>query len=69
MTTTAPPFDPDPTIYVGWLRPTGGPWRRVCRASTWDGCWDLLLRIDPEAATAEKLVNLGKHPEHRRRPR
>lgn len=68
---TDPPFDPDPpgSTYVGWIRKPGGHWRQVCRAVGWDACWDLLLRVVPDALTVEKLVNDGKHPEHRRRPR
>lgn len=66
-----PPFTPDPVVFVGWCRAPGGPWRRVCRASTWDGCWDLLLRVEPAAAAGlvQRLVNDGRHPEQRKRPR
>ena len=72
MTTDDPPFDPDPpgSVYVGWVKEPGKPWRRVCRAKGWDACWDMLLRVEPAAASCEKLILPdGEYPDRRRRPR
>lgn len=55
-------------LYTGWLKPKGGPWRRVCEAATWDDCWALTLAA-PMKGDGERLVNDGKHPDRRKRPR
>lgn len=65
--------------WTGWLRDPGGDWRRAVVAPSWSLCWDALLarlaesrsREAPVACqqSVEALVNDGRHPDHRRRPR
>lgn len=56
--------------FCGWVKQAGGEWRVVCRADTWGECWALLIRHRVKgAASCEKLVNGGSHPDARRRPR
>jgi hypothetical protein len=39
MTTTVSKDAP----WTGWHRPAAGrPWRRICGADSWDGCWAIL---------------------------
>lgn len=60
------------TAWSGWLRSAEGkkpgPWLRVCGGATWAECWAVLLRWKA-GHKVEKLVNRGRHPERRRRPR
>lgn len=57
------------TPFAGWIKPRGEPWRLACRAATWRACWDALLRVPCDAPLVERLVNDGRHPDARRRPR
>jgi len=65
---TGPPAEPP---RHGWLRIAGGPWHRVCQAPAERECWRLLLGHAAREAppSCELLVNDGRHPDHRRRPR
>lgn len=55
--------------WTGWVREAGGPWRVACRAATEGECWRLLLPLRTDSPNCEKLVNRGRHPDHRRKPR
>lgn len=55
--------------FWGWMKERGGEWKPVCRAATWDACMRLLLNVPHATDHVEMLVNRGKHPDQRRRPR
>lgn len=66
---------PIESAFVGWLRVTetkdGEEWMEVCRGEGWGACWRQLLIAaeDLPARSVEMLVNQGRHPDARRKPR
>lgn len=68
--TTAPPRVLP--AFVGWHRPAGGRWARLCEADTLAQAWSLLLaRLPTEGGPGGDSIVLatGRHPEYRERPR
>jgi hypothetical protein len=51
--------------WVGWYRPGGGAWKRLCRAPTFGGAWAELLRRLPATGGGGESVCLpaSRHPD------